>query len=139
MAADAKAAEKAANAKAADAARIAAEGKATAAAQEAAAETQWHKMDEESRIKTTELSDARTLEKKVKAELKKKDAQLQQMIPITRQKVQPYLRMFSEAETLYIGETKAANDSSDLVHPEIQRLFASILGILELPEDWPIG
>ena len=35
--------------------------------------------------------------------------------------------------------SKAANDSSDLVHPEIQRLFASILGILELPEDWPIG
>jgi energy-coupling factor transporter ATP-binding protein EcfA2 len=34
---------------------------------------------------------------------------------------------------------KAVNDSLDAVHPEIQRLFASILGILELPEDWPIG
>jgi hypothetical protein len=35
--------------------------------------------------------------------------------------------------------SKAVNDSLDTVHPEIQRLFASLLGILELPEDWPIG
>jgi energy-coupling factor transporter ATP-binding protein EcfA2 len=35
--------------------------------------------------------------------------------------------------------SKAVTDSLDGVHPEIQRLFASIMGILELPEDWPIG
>ena len=39
-----------------------------------------------------------------------------------------------------INETsirKALNDVSDEVHEELQRLFASIKGIIEVPSDWP--
>ena len=32
---------------------------------------------------------------------------------------------------------KAVNDMSDEVHEELQRLFSSIIGIIEVPSDWP--
>ena len=34
---------------------------------------------------------------------------------------------------------RAVNDAFDSVHPELQRLWARILGIIEMPLDWPNG